>query len=268
MISFSGILFFYGYVIIIVINTMSKLLITNWKMDPPDKKTAITLARSIDATARKSKNVSVGIAPSFPHIGILPKLKSVWIGAQDVFWENPVDGGAYTGEVSLNMLKNLGATFVIIGHSERRKNLEETDDVINKKVKMLTRAKFFLVLCVGEPLSVRNRGLTAAKKYVADELRKDLRGVKDFKKYGVVAYEPIWAISTNKNSKPDNPEIAAEMAEHIKKITGADILYGGSVNAKNAEEFLREPSISGALVGSASLNAKEFTKIIGIANGI
>ncbi|MDP1688622.1 MAG: triose-phosphate isomerase [bacterium] len=244
---------------------MSKLLIANWKMNPLLSVDAVTLANKIDVNAKKYKSVSVGIAPAFVHIPLIPKPKSVWMGAQDVFWENPNDGGAFTGEVSLDMLRNIGASFVIIGHSERRKNLGETDEMINRKVKMLVKAKFYMVLCVGEPLSIRSKGFAAAKKYVASQLKKDLKGVNNFHKLGVVAYEPIWAIGTGKS---DNPELASEMAEYIKKLTGADVLYGGSVTSKNAESFLMKPSINGALVGGASLNAQEFTKIIEIASKV
>ncbi len=249
-------------------NGMSKLLIANWKMNPLGGDVAISLAKKIDEFAMKNKNVSVGIAPAFPHITLIPKLKSAWLGAQDFFWENPENGGAYTGEVSINMLKSIGATFSIIGHSERRINLGETDEMINKKVKTATVANFFNVLCVGEPLSIRKKGFSVAKKYVADQLKKGLKGVVGFPKFGVIAYEPIWAISTNKNAKSDNPKLASEMADYIKKITKSDVLYGGSLNSKNAKDFLSEPSINGALVGGASLKADEFGKIIEIANNI
>lgn len=233
-------------------------------MNPKTAKDAIKLARATDALAKKYKKVSVGIAPSFVHIPVLPKLKSVGLGAQDVFWENPkVGGGAYTGEVSLEMLKDIGVSFVIVGHSERRKYFGESDEMINKKIKTLVKAKAHLVLCVGEPLSVRSRGLAAAKKYVAGQLKKDLKGVRTFEKFGVVAYEPIWAIGTGRS---DSPKLSAEMAKLIKKVTGADVLYGGSVNSKNVKEFLNESSIYGALVGGASLDAKEFARIIEVAN--
>lgn len=242
---------------------MSKLLIANWKMNPVLPSEAVSLANKIGASAKKHRNVSIGIAPSFVHIPLLHKPKTLWLGAQDVFWENPENGGAFTGEVSLQMLKNLGVSFVIVGHSERRKNLGETDEVINKKLKMLVGSNFFNILCVGEPLSIRSKGFAAAKKYVANQLKIDLKGVNNFHKLGVVAYEPIWAIGTGKS---DNPELASEMAEYIKKLTGADVLYGGSVNAKNAESFLEKPLIAGALVGGASLNSEEFSKIIEIAS--
>lgn len=243
----------------------NKMLIANWKMNPTTTRDAVLLAKKIDTSVKKYKGVSVGIAPPFVYISSLQKPKSAWIGAQDVFWENPEKSGAYTGEVSLQMLKNLGVSFVIVGHSERRKYLRETDEMINKKIKMLVNSNTFNVLCVGEPLSIRSKGFVAAKRYVANQLKKDLKGVKNFSKFGVVAYEPIWAIGTGKS---DNPELASEMAEYIKKLTGADVLYGGSVNIRNAESFLSKTSIYGALVGGASLNVQEFSKIIEIASKV
>lgn len=228
-------------------------------MNPESATEAVSLAKGIENGISKSIN-EVVIAPPFPFLSAVKKvLKHAKLGAQDDFWENK---GARTGEVSPTMLKNSGVKYVIIGHSERRW-LGETDEMINKKIKGTLKAKLKPILCVGEHLETRKKGLAAAKNFIKNQLKIDLKGVSAGM---VIAYEPIWAISTNTNGQADKPEDALEMIRFIKSIAGpkAKILYGGSVTLKNAENFLQYKEIDGALVGGASLKAEEFNKIVGI----
>jgi triosephosphate isomerase len=268
-----------------------KLIIANWKMNPASLTDAVSLAKKEALLAKKAKNAEVVICPPAVYLTHIANSKShIALGAQDVSYE---EKGAHTGEISPTMLKNMGVRYVIIGHSERRA-LGETDALIAKKIAQSLRDGLIPILCVGEPLSVRSKGIATAKKFVASQLRKDLRLVQGLKIVNwklssqggsasggkiVLAYEPIWSISTNKNAKPDSPESASEMIAFIRthlkasakggSASGgqssklkATILYGGSVNAKNAKSFLARKEIDGALVGAASLDAKQFAQIL------
>ncbi len=229
-----------------------KLIVANWKLNTPN----LVEWKSFSAP----KNVEVVICPPFPYFAEVKKSIKAKLGAQDVFWE---ESGAFTGEVSPSILKEQGAEYVIIGHSERRHWLGETDEMINKKIIASVRDGLKVILCVGESKVIRKTGIEEAKKFIAEQLEKDLAGInKEDVKCVVVAYEPIWAIGTG---IPDKPEDSAEMAQFIKMKTGARVIYGGSVNSKNAADFLSHAEIDGALVGGASLDAKEFEKIAEIA---
>jgi triosephosphate isomerase len=240
---------------------MKKLIIANWKAHPATVGEAARLAKKTVAAARRAKNTEVVICPPYPFLrDVRSAGKGVPLGAQDVFWG---EVGAHTGEVVASQLKDIGVSLVIIGHSERRA-LGETDEMVNKKVRAAFYGGLRVVLCVGEPLAVRKRGLAAAKKYVASQLKKDLKGVKVSSRL-VVAYEPIWAISGGDPKKPaDKPENAVAMMSFIRKTVRhtLHVLYGGSVRAKNARSFLAHREVDGALVGGASLNAREFGKIV------
>ncbi len=284
---------------------MQKLIVANWKMNPDSLEQAVSLAKKIEQGILKTKAgstpsidsrrtsspqaVEVVIAPPFPFLeSVKHQLSSVKLGAQDVFWQQ---GGPYTGEVSAAMLKNLGVSYVIVGHSERRHWLGETDEMINKKVSACLKAGLKVVLCVGEPtergLTRTSRGLTrnrkSAKNYVRKQLEIDLRGAgfllnkKSPRRsaFGlresalVVAYEPAWAISTGKHGKADTPQNALDMIKFIKSflhppssILHPRVLYGGSVTSQNIGDFIQYKEIDGALVGGASLKAEEFNKII------
>jgi len=219
----------------------------------------------------KNNKIEIVVCPPFTH---LEKVKNslsskIKLGAQNCFWENR---GAYTGEISPKMLKNLGVEYVIIGHSERRRYLDETDEMINKKILAALKAGLKVVLCVGEDLAIRRRGKKAVENFIEKQLEKDLRGlskVKSQKSKVIVAYEPVWAISTSKSGHSDTPEDALEMIKYIKKILKAKnlklkakIIYGGSVDSKNIADFLKYKEIDGALVGGASLKPKEVRKIM------
>ena len=188
---------------------MRKLIVANFKMNMPDLKPWRRL--------RVPRGVHVVICPPLLYMSHVSRVMShgVKLGAQDCFWE---EKGAYTGEVSPKMLKDLGAKYAIIGHSERRKWLHETDEMIAKKVAAALSVGLKVILCVGEPLAVRRKGLAAAKRFVAVQLRKDLAGVSRVKgqvSRVAIAYEPIWAIGTGRS---DKPEETVEMAEFIKQF--------------------------------------------------
>lgn len=249
-----------------------KIIIANWKMNPVTEEEAVNLVGKIAAGASNIKEIETVITPPFVFLkSVLEKKGNLKVGAQDVFWENR---GAYTGEVSPLQLKNLGVSYVIIGHSERRKWLGETDEVISKKVKATVENGLRAVLCVGEAKEIRNKGIDEAKKFVQEQLKKGLDGIN--KSYGtslVVAYEPVWAISTFSGGKSDNPADAAEIISFIKKVLLSEfgissplVLYGGSVSGKNIADFAAHDSIDGFLVGSASLQEEEFLEMIKVVS--
>ena len=212
------------------------------------------------AKFKPTSKAEVAIFPSFLHIPLFFGRKDISLGAQDVFWENLRSGGAYTGEISAEMLKKYGVKYVLVGHSERRA-LGDTNEIVGKKLKTALASGLKVILCVGESEDIRKKGITAAKNFVRAELKSALFGVKKkFLKDIIVAYEPLWAIGTGRTDKPSD---AAEMANFIRTLLlPARVIYGGSVTAKNAEKFISQKGIDGALVGSASLDPKEFEKII------
>jgi triosephosphate isomerase len=264
-----------------------KIIAANWKENP---KTALAAMRLFEGTAHAAKKVhalgkgrvAVVVCPpsifleDIAHAATLSKNHSenFTLGAQDVFWE---DRGAFTGGVGPKMLRALGIKYVIVGHSERRKWFHETDAMVNKKVLLVTTDGLRVILCVGEPLAVRTKGIAAAKRYLKSQLTKGLRKVFEGSTRSIiVAYEPIWAIGSGKSDHPkDAAAIAAFIKETVrvmairanarasKKATiGVKVLYGGSVNSKNVGDYVQLKEIDGALVGGASLKADEFGKLI------
>lgn len=242
------------------------LIVANWKANPDSPGRAVLLAEKIERGVYKYRNVEVVIAPSFPFLAPVAKvIKKTKLGAQNVFWG---DLGPYTGEVSWHQLKHFGVQYVIVGHSERKLHLGETDDLINKKVRALLEHGMKPILCVGE----RERGGTEIPPVVGDQLKRALRGAKkNHLKNLTIAYEPVWAISTMPGAKPDMPDNAFRVMVFIRKIIaglygskvagGVRIIYGGSVNGKNIVPFLSEGKMQGALVGGASLRPGEFINI-------
>lgn len=244
---------------------MKKIVIANWKMNPETEAEAVKLAKAEDFKG-------VVITPPFVFLENIGEiLKKAELGAQDVFIGSK-NKKAYTGEVSPEMLKSLGVKYVIVGHSERRKNFKETDGIINKKVLAALKVGLKVILCVGEGKAQRAKGKEAAKRFVASQLKKDLRFPTNYKLFTthlIVAYEPVWAISSNRNSKSDTPQDALEIIKFIKsilnsqfKIHNSKVLYGGSVSTKTIGGFLKYKEIDGFLVGGASLKVGEFRRII------
>jgi triosephosphate isomerase len=249
---------------------MGKLIAANWKEHPKTEAEALKLFKTV-AELPRARGVEVAVVPpfiyleeiarEFRHMPALARAQFA-VGAQDVFWE---EQGAFTSEVGPRMLRSLGVTYVIIGHSERRRFAKETDAMINKKIALAMHDGMKVILCIGESLSVREKGVEVAKRFVGQQLAKDLKNIslKAGKLY--IAYEPIWAIGTGRSDKPED---ACEMAIFIKKLLkkmkhlSPKFLYGGSVNGANAADFIQLEVIDGALVGGASLKAEEFEKII------
>ncbi len=251
---------------------MKLLIIANWKMNPQSLQEAKRIFDSIKRGVRNIKNVEVVICPPFifmPSVG--RQTPNVKIGAQNVFWE---EKGAYTGEISPEMLKNSGCQYVIVGHSERRKYFTETDEIVNKKLKKIIETKLIPVLCIGETQEERNKVKTETiLKRQIELVLKEVSGLKFQASRLCIAYEPIWAIGTG---KPCDVEEAQKIGLLIRKIISKlysrpisqklRILYGGSVNSKNAAGYIKEARLQGLLVGGASLKAKEFIKIVRVVS--
>jgi len=218
------------------------------------------------------KNIETVICPPFPFLSIFGSPKSIRLGSQDIFWEAQ---GPYTGQVSGKMLKDLGCDYVILGHSERRQYAGESDEIINAKLKMALKCGLAPILCIGE----------RAGEEMGEVLAAQLNGcLKDISKTEIqdiiFVYEPVWAISSGivGTGKPCLPDDALSAGLFMKKIiTGlygrflaekTAIIYGGSVDSKNAASFIREARMQGVLVGGASLDAEEFSKIADSLNNL
>jgi triosephosphate isomerase len=254
------------------------LIIANWKMNPITSKEAEHLFNMVKQGIDKIGNTEVVICPPFVYLSSFGPLgsKNLQLGGQDCFWE---EKGAVTGEISPLMLKNLGCQYVILGHSERRKNFKETDEMINKKLKAALKARLKPILCIGEEardaFDSEGRPINEMSLVVAEQLEKDLVGVAAARMRDVViAYEPIWAIGTGNPCLPDDTMKAALF---IKKTLAklynrpiaekVRIIYGGSVNSANVVDYVQGARMNGVLVGGASLNATDFSKIIEKING-
>ncbi len=243
------------------------LIAANWKMFL-NVTEAAELTRAVCDGSVDYANTDVMLAPSFTNIAAVASAvksagKPVIVAAQNVYTE---ESGAFTGEVSIPMIKSAGAGAVILGHSERRNIFKETDEFINSKVHKSLAAGLTAVLCVGELLQEREAGV--AFEVVLAQLGKSLTGVKDLSKV-VIAYEPVWAIGTGKTASPaDAQAMHAEIRKFIGRLYGDGaaeamrILYGGSVKPDNIAELMKEADIDGALVGGASLKADSFLSII------
>ncbi len=243
------------------------LIAGNWKMYKTTAE-ARALVSGLKKNLAGTGKAEAAVCPPFTVLASLTELlmdSGISLGAQDLFWE---DEGAYTGEISGLMLKDLGCRYVIIGHSERRQYFGETDEQVNKKVKAALRHGLEPILCVGESLAQREAGETEA--LVKEQVEKALQGVEE-EKAGkiVIAYEPIWAIGTGRSSTGEDANrvaglIRQTLAALYSPATGEKIriLYGGSVKPENIKEFMAQPEIDGALVGGASLDVESFTKIV------
>ncbi len=244
-----------------------KYLVANWKAYVTDKKEASILFKKTSEEAKKNYS-EVIICPPYTFLSDFKKGKNVHLGVQNIFWE---DKGAYTGEITLPMLKGFGVEYVILGHSERRAYFSETDEMINKKVKAVLKAGFKVILCVGEK---ERKEKNIIPEIVARQVRADLKRVpKNKLKNLMIAYEPIWAIGTGSSDTPENAYQAAlyirktiaELYKNDKLGKNIKFLYGGSVNSKNILDFLNYIGIDGVLVGGASVGYNEFKKIIKLA---
>jgi len=224
---------------------MKILIVANWKMNPVDSSDAAKLFGRVANEVNSIKKVEVVLCPPFPFIFQLTAYEpTMRIGAQNCFWEQE---GAFTGEISPAMLKALGCSYVILGHSEREKHLSETNEMVNKKLKAVLRAELTPIVCIGE--------------HIEQEMKEVLEGVDNTSNI-VLVYEPEWAISTSEEARPSTPEDCKEAIEKMRNIRNAPILYGGSVDSTNITHFLKKGGAQGVLVGSASLKAEEFISLV------
>jgi triosephosphate isomerase len=255
-----------------------KIIIGNWKMNPASLKEAGKLFSDIGKLISDVKKTAVVICLPFLYLPYFAKvtksegkLKKITLGAQNLFWEN---NGAYTGEISGEMLYDAGARYVIVGHSERR-SLGENNSDINKKVKAALSSGLIPILCIGESIRDENH---AYFNLVKVELEECLNGIsKNSTAKIIIAYEPIWAISSTPNRKDATSDDCREMIIFIRKIlsdkfgkesASIKIIYGGSVNERDAEDFLKNGGIDGLLSGRASLVPKKFSKIVKICEAL
>ena len=242
----------------------------NWKMNMLHSDTK-NFADEIKPLLPKTRSCESVLCVPFPLLyGMVKATKGlrISVGAQDV---SIYDKGAYTGEVSAAMLKDLGVKYCIVGHSERRAYHNETDELVNAKAKKLLENGITPIICVGETLDQREKGITM--EWIAMQVKGALYGMTEAEvRRCIIAYEPVWAIGTGKTA---TAEQAQEVCEHIRVVVrklydaktarALPVLYGGSMNAKNAAELLAQPDVDGGLIGGASLKPADFSVIIGAA---
>lgn len=255
------------------LSTRKPIIAGNWKLNKTIKE-AIEFVTLLKRQIGDLQNVDVVVCPPFTALASLNDVlleSDIKLGAQDLYWE---EKGAFTGEVSGSLIKDTGASFVIVGHSERRQFFGETNDTVNKKTKAALKNGLTPITCVGETLSERE------SKKTFDVIKEQLHGsFANFSKEEmgalVVAYEPVWAIGTGKVATPEQAqEVHAFIRKEISKLFGEEIAnairiqYGGSVKPDNIAELMRQADIDGALVGGASLEAKSFSDIVKNASGV
>lgn len=243
------------------------VIAANWKMNKVMSE-ANQFAEDVVNKVPADDNVEAIVCAPFPFLpALVEKLKGtpVKIGAQNMHFE---ENGAFTGEVSPVMLKDLGVSHVVIGHSERRAYFAETDETVNKKAHAAFSHDLTPIICVGETLEQREGNQT--KDHIENQVRKALEGLSDEQTVSaIIAYEPIWAIGTGKTaSSEDANEVCTHIRNVIKDIKSEDVAekvviqYGGSVKPANVDELLAQSDIDGALVGGASLEAESFLKLV------
>jgi len=239
----------------------------NWKMNKTIGE-AVDLVKALKAKVADVADVEVVVAPTFTALSAVAdviKGSNIKLSAQDMHWEK---SGAFTGEISPLMLKDVGCQYVIIGHSERRMYFGETNETVNRKVKSAHEYSIRPIMCVGEKLEEREAGIM--KDVVKDHVVNGLAGLTEEQMIAtVIAYEPVWAIGTGKTA---TPEQAQEVHQFIRellagmyspKVADAVIIqYGGSVKPDNVAQLMSQPDIDGGLIGGASLDADSFTKIV------
>ena len=247
-----------------------RMIAGNWKMNETYSEGVVLAQGLAKELADGTGDVDVVVCPPAVDLkGVAEVIEHedapFALGAQNVYWE---EKGAYTGETAPDMLTNIGATYCIIGHSERRGYFHETDEEINKKAKALMAHGIVPISCCGESLEVREAGKHV--EFVVDQIKKDTEGLEitDPAKY-VIAYEPIWAIGTGKTATADDAqEVIGAIRATLKEIFGDEIadgiriLYGGSAKPENIAGFLTKEDVDGALVGGASLKAESFAAMV------
>jgi len=239
----------------------------NWKMNKLTSE-ALEFAREVKKKVGTIADREIVLCPPFTVLSSVKEVikdSSIELGAQNMHWEVR---GAYTGEVSPIMLKDIGCNYVILGHSERRQYFGETNEIVNKKTRTAFSTGLIPIVCVGETLQERERGETA--RVIKEQVKTGLSGLTGEESKGlVVAYEPVWAIGTGETATPDQAE---EVQRFIRKLLGElfgdenaqeiRILYGGSINPNNISTLMSCENVDGGLVGGASLNVESFVRIV------
>lgn len=239
----------------------------NWKLNKTITE-AVELTTELKDFVATTKHVEVVVAPPFTALDAVNnviKNSNIYLAAQDVYWQ---DSGAYTGEVSVPMLKDVGCYYVIVGHSERRQFFNESNESVNQKVNAVLSHGLKPIICVGEQLEDREAGNT--ELVIRDHVTGGAANLSsDSILSCIIAYEPVWAIGTGKTATPDQAQEVHNYIRNILKETYSDeiasqirILYGGSVKPENASELMAQPDVDGALVGGASLQAESFAQIV------
>ena len=245
-----------------------QIVAANWKMNMTQGE-AERFMESFLRDVGEITDVEVVIIPPFTAIAkvseALGRAQNIKVGAQNMYWEK---SGPYTGEISAPLLRDLFVHYVVLGHSERRTLFGETDEIVNRKVRVAHEAALRPIVCVGETLQQRDRG--NVDKILSIQLRGSLAGLgpKELQET-VIAYEPIWAIGTGRNATPAQAQEAHAFIRHTLHQMADDttaervrIQYGGSVKPENASELMAQPDIDGALVGGASLDPRSFVEIV------
>jgi len=238
----------------------------NWKLNKTIGE-ALDFARAFTAAVKDVRDVEIGLGAQFVALKSLADAcqgTPIKVGAQDCYWE---ESGAFTGEVAPSMIRDAGACFTIIGHSERRQFFGETNETVNRKVSAALAAGLEVIMCCGETLAEREAGKT--NMVVKDHVVNGLIGISPAQmKHVTIAYEPVWAIGTGKTATPDQAQqVHAYIRGLLKEMFGAAtadstrIQYGGSVKPDNVKELMAQPDIDGALVGGASLKPDSFAQI-------
>ncbi|MGN1326570.1 MAG: triose-phosphate isomerase [Clostridia bacterium] len=243
-----------------------KVIAGNWKMNMLPMETIDFITQ----LGQKVKNTENEVILCVPYTDLFyawhtAEETNIHIGAQNMHWE---ENGAYTGEISAQMLKSIGVEYVIIGHSERRAYFSETDETVNKKIKAAFANNLKPIVCVGE--SLKEREAEKTKQIITNQVEKALEGLTSEQvKNTIIAYEPIWAIGTGKTATSEDAnnsirDIRAKIAQIYGNEVAEEVIiqYGGSVKASNAKELFETSDIDGALVGGASLKVDEFAKIV------
>ena len=239
----------------------------NWKMNKTVTE-AVDLVRELKASISEVREVEVAVAPPFTALyAVRQELEGspIYLAAQNLYWE---EKGAFTGEVSPAMLKEVGCRYVIIGHSERRQFFMETDEMVNRRIKAALDRGLQPIFCIGETLKEREEEKTFA--VIERQVKGGLKGIGEERvKNIVIAYEPVWAIGTGKTATPEQAEeVHWFIRKKLGKLSSREISeeiriqYGGSVTPDNIKGLMNEPDIDGALVGGASLKAEAFSKIV------
>ena len=249
-----------------------KLIVANWKMNPGTVAEARALFLASRRAAGEARRLAVIVCPPFPFLSLFSRLSNgiISLGSQDACWRN---GGPYTGDVSPEMLKDIGVTLSIIGHSERRAR-GETDDIVSRKAQAVVREGITALVCIGEKTRDENGDFFAVLR---EQIKASFSKVqRRFLSDVLIAYEPLWAIGKNWRESA-SPEIVREATIFIRKVmadilgdAGAQVpvLYGGSVGPENAQALLRDGDISGFLVGHESLEQEGFAWLIRTANDV